>query len=709
MIYAVCLPGFLLINMLKISLRSKTELMLLSIATSLSFLLFTGLFLNTMLPAVGIQTPLARDRLMFFYIPIIFVFSGFALFRNKIDLKFFVPRISWVSIFGFFVPLCLLFLGILGAHVMNTKGSNVVTLWCIGFCVLFVAFVSIYQRFRLFVYPWAIFCISAALLLLYSLRSNHIIGWDIHLEYLVFQLTDQNKQWLLSRLHNPYNSCLSITILPTIFSSLLNINPEYIYKVIFQLLFALTPVGIYTVIKRFVGYPIIAFLSAVVFIFQTWFMLQMTSLIRQQVAFFFFSLLLLILFHHELSKRQRWGLLLILGSGMIVSHYSTAYIWVGLLGLYGIARVVFQNVVKFRFHRESVVSIPVFCFFLIGTLTWNVLLTRTTQNVSGVIGDIRQEFGKIFSLEFYKQRLDQLLFRQIDFNDPRLIQEVYNKRSEDYRTLYDDLELYDPSTYREYVPYPVKSIKIPSFSPIIEAIANRMSQLVKILVVLLFPSIGLFILFLRRHNVSIIHDYVLFGFCMLVLIGLLLFLPGMQKAYNLTRLHLQSLFFLGLPTVLGGIVLFKHLKIRFPAFAVAFSLGVFFFFTSGAVYQFAGGEAFEHLNNFGNSFDKFYVFDGEVSAARWLREHYNGRDIIYADIVANARLYSFAMIHTAIYDVFPSTIDKNAYVFASGANILRGRAFASYDIDFISYAYPLDFLNNQKNILYANPYARIYK
>ena len=63
------------------------------------------------------------------------------------------------------------------------------------------------------------FCASLALLFVASMRSWHVVGWDINAELQVFRLTEAGY-WSMSHLQDAYNACLSITLLPTIFSSL---------------------------------------------------------------------------------------------------------------------------------------------------------------------------------------------------------------------------------------------------------------------------------------------------------------------------------------------------------------------------------------------------------------------------------------------------------------------------------------------------------
>ena len=70
-------------------------------------------------------------------------------------------------------------------------------------------------------------------------------GHDIQQEYLVFQLTEFHGHWSMAYFNDPYNACLSITILPTELSRIIQVDSPYIFKLFFQMIFALCPVMAY--------------------------------------------------------------------------------------------------------------------------------------------------------------------------------------------------------------------------------------------------------------------------------------------------------------------------------------------------------------------------------------------------------------------------------------------------------------------------------
>ncbi|MDZ4246630.1 MAG: hypothetical protein U1D67_05890, partial [Dehalococcoidia bacterium] len=142
------------------------------------------------------------------------------------------------------------------------------------------------------VYPVAIFLIGVSLVLMYALRSNHIIDGDTHREYFMFLTTFENRYW--SQLgFGVLDACLSITLLPAIYQTFLNINPEFLFKLLVSSIVAIMPLVVYLMSKRYIG-SFYGFLASVFLISQITF-LQAPSFTRVSVAITFFALAILVL------------------------------------------------------------------------------------------------------------------------------------------------------------------------------------------------------------------------------------------------------------------------------------------------------------------------------------------------------------------------------------------------------------------------------
>ncbi len=54
-------------------------------------------------------------------------------------------------------------------------------------------------------------------------------------------------------------------------------------------------------------------------------------------------------------------------------------------------------------------------------------------------------------------------------------------------------------------------------------------------------------------------------------------------------------------------------------------------------------------------------------------------------------------------------MDKKAYVYSSYTNTIKKRAFVSYKGETISYNFPTEFLNQNKNKIYNNRESELFK
>ncbi len=293
---------------------------------------FGGLLLNVILPLFNIKTPLSYNNVFYsFNISLLLLFILAWLRTKQLEIKIALPKCSIIEKALYTLPVFFPILATLGAIVLNNGGSNILTLILLaaiaGYSLLLVLF---RDKIVVDLYPYALFFIGLASLFTTSLRSWYITGHDIEREFYVFQLTNTHHIWNMAFYQDPYNACLSITILPTILTHLLSIQDMYVYKVIFQILFATSPLVVFFVLRNYTK-PILAFLSAFFFISFPTFFNDMAMLNRQEIGFIFFGLVLYTMLLSELSLSRRKILFIIFGFSTIVSHYSTNFVLLALV------------------------------------------------------------------------------------------------------------------------------------------------------------------------------------------------------------------------------------------------------------------------------------------------------------------------------------------------------------------------------------------
>ena len=181
-IFLITVPGLLIMLMLKIREIGFWEYLVYTIGLSIAFLMFGGLFINWTLPLVGIDKPLSLVPLFVSFNIFLLIFWLIAFKRNKeISLKIKLLKLDGLNKLFFTIPIIFPILGIFGTNILNNQGPNYLTLIMLGGIAVYVFFIVLFRKkLNENIYPWSILMMSISLLLMYSLRSWHIIGWDIN-------------------------------------------------------------------------------------------------------------------------------------------------------------------------------------------------------------------------------------------------------------------------------------------------------------------------------------------------------------------------------------------------------------------------------------------------------------------------------------------------------------------------------------------------
>lgn len=223
-------PGLLILHILRLNKIEFIKKFVLSVGLSIAFLMFVGLFLNQLCLAIDVSKPLSTAFLVVSLTFILVILTFIAYKRNKDDfnlsdsfnIKMDIKEDQLIS--PLFFPIIFPFLAIFGTYLMNTQENNIILMIMLFLIPAYVASIAyLNKRILKVTYPVAILMISLSLLLMHGLTSNYIIGIDVHAEYSVFRLTAEDLSMNLSKYYGALSSCLSVTLLPTIYKSLVGI------------------------------------------------------------------------------------------------------------------------------------------------------------------------------------------------------------------------------------------------------------------------------------------------------------------------------------------------------------------------------------------------------------------------------------------------------------------------------------------------------
>jgi hypothetical protein len=179
-------------------------------------------------------------------------------------------------------------------------------------------------------------------------------------------------------------------------------------------------------------------------------------------------------------------------------------------------------------------------------------------------------------------------------------------------------------------------------------------------------------------------------------------LPAFSVEYGTLHFFQQSLIILALPVVIGAMMISDR-----TGTAVFFVL--FFLSLYGFIPQLTGGfYPTLNLNNAGIYYNDFYTHAEELSSRSWLLSNYNKDNLVQESYDSKAKLFTFTPIRTN-NTILPATVQKNSYVYLNYANIQTMRDTVYYGGATLNYMYPLNFLDENKDLIYSNGKSRIYK
>ncbi|MBP7412208.1 MAG: DUF2206 domain-containing protein, partial [Methanoculleus sp.] len=325
-IYLTFLPGILVLKALRLHDLGTIETALYSVGLSLAVLMITGLFANTAYPLLGYARPFSFEILFLTIVGVVQVLLYLALTRDRehagashagLEVSIPPPAAPFLALLPFFA--------IVGTYIRNEY--HMVTL--LFLLLVLIAVIGLAVGFDRLIpascYPLAVYTIALSLLYHTSLISEYIWGYDIHHELHLANNVLMPGIWDMTIPYNT-NAMLSVVMLVPTYSLICDLDPVWVFKILYPLLFALVPLGLYRAIEKQTNSKI-GFFSVFFFVSFFTFYTEMISLARQQIAELFLALTVLAMVDKSMDRGRRTFLMVTFGFAMIVSHYGLSYIY----------------------------------------------------------------------------------------------------------------------------------------------------------------------------------------------------------------------------------------------------------------------------------------------------------------------------------------------------------------------------------------------
>lgn len=393
-VFYIFIPGYLLLRLVKIKFSNFIETVLFSIGLSIVFLMITGLLLNSLSVINLLLQPLSVGSLAIVINIAITVMAVLSFFFNNesetLNLNN-LPKIKLLlSLFVF--PI----LSIIGVMLILFYNNYLLMISILIIIPIFIAFCVLNSRLSSKLsphYALILFSIVLALVLSNTLMSNYMFGDDIHGEFNTFIETKNISFWD-SQNYGHYqefsdNAMLSVTILPTILSNLLNIDPNWVFKIIIPIFYSLIVIGLYCLYRPRWGEKV-AFISVFFFVANYQFFTVILTNAKQMVGELFYVLLFLLFFSKEISSNvSKWVLFMFFFFALVVSHYSMSYMLIFLILLiWLIGKLFLKNLIK-------QINGIVVAFALSLTFFWYLFIVQGPY--IKIIGVFRRTFNSFFT------------------------------------------------------------------------------------------------------------------------------------------------------------------------------------------------------------------------------------------------------------------------------------------------------------------------
>jgi uncharacterized membrane protein len=602
-VYLTFIPGLILIKLLKLDALGTVETLLFSVGFSIAFLMLAGLVINQFGYLFGLNFPLSTLPLSLFINTLVIVGAAAAYLRQgktqqpPSDFGGFTFNPS------FLVLLLIPILSVVGVYLVNTTGNNLVLLGMIVAIAALFAIGAFYDRTPKF-YAFAILMIAIALLLHVSLISNYILpyGSDSPAEFYVFRTTQLNSQWNpvfafpADQGYGRFNAMLSITILPTVYSNILGLDPTWVFKLVYPLIFALVPLGLYFLWQPYIGKKF-AFIASFLFMAQLTFFTEMIALNRQMIAELFFVLLLILLLNKKLPTQGKFVGFVFLGFGLIFSHYALAEIFLLLI-------FVAWAVSAFYFKKPSFnLQFSMIIFFFVAMFAWYIYTSGAVvfDSFMTFTGFITSQLGDFFN----------------------------------------------PASRGQAVLTGLGLVQSPS---ILNTVSRGFAYLTEIFIV-----IGILALIRKKTHFRLERDFTVFSLIAFIILALTTVVPGLANTLSMTRFYHILLMFLA-PFCIIGIwasvqLIFKHEKKLLVSLLVVAVLVPYFLFQTNFVYEVAKTDSWSvslsgyRMTPLRLHGDDGYIESYSVYGSLWVSNHVPYQQGVVADNGFYTSLTAYGLVY----------------------------------------------------------------
>jgi uncharacterized membrane protein len=446
---------------------------------------------------------------------------------------------------------------------------------------------------------------------------------------------------------------LSITVLPTVYSNMLGMSLTWVYKIIYPLIFALVPLGLYLLWKPYIGKKF-AFFSAFLFMADMTFYTELTALNRQMIGELFFVLLLLVLLNKKIKREVKFISFAVFSVGLIFSHYALAAIFLFLIFAAWLASVYLKRP-SFNLQFSMI------AFFFVAMFGWYIFASGGVvfNSFTSIATRVVTEFGGFFDLA---------------------------SRGTGVLT----------------------GLGLAQSPSMLNTVSRAFAYLTE-----LFIAIGIAALILKKTHFRFERDYKIFSVIACALLVALIAVPGLANVLNMTRFYHILLMFLAPFCIIGMWTsvqfVFKHEKIILVSLLIVAALVPYFLFQTNFVYEVAKTESWSiplseyRMNPLQLYYDYGYIDTQNVYGAEWVSNNFPYQNnTLIADNAFDTSLIAYGLI----YPGYIGNLTSTAVVYPGEFVCL---SYLSVNYEKLVWNGTLSPVLNQTDLIYSNGGSEVYE
>jgi len=665
-----------------------------------------------------------------------------------------------------------------------TLGTTALRHWVYGALIIFFGFHSVtrlnegHGDFESIAFTFLVFFLMLSLFLNRRVYENsaltQILLFSLCLEALVavsfrgdggLNGVDINKEFanaadVLSTAHwapgdstSPYHAMLSVTVLPAIISLVTKLSLLTIFKVFYVIIGALLPGVMVTFLKRYVRPQVAIATVLILMVGSLSYLGNLPALARQIIGTAFFVAILVIIFEHSWSISRRKRFVAFLTLGLSFSHYSSAYLFAGIVLAASLAYTVsivadsiglltsgnFDRAISV--HRNRVFSLPFVLLLLVIIFAWNGGITHSSGNIQ----DVLRTFSTTNqNLNLLGTKNKNVVAGYLKGNSAS---GVFS--AADYRTavmitnygMHPDLQTRTESLTYDMVPSKIPSLSKPlgqNLATLVDLGAN-FEKLGYQLIIVNISFFGIYIFYRSRRDGLDEADslgapselrqsgkllravqrllakkrfsdslFELFGltFAGLLLAAFIRSSPFIGNVYNLDRAAFQISLVWLLPFALFFEFLCEHKRSRVIAILTLSMMATGTLFTQLGLGTLYNGTYVSKISSVNSVADATVISAEENFSARWLCQRLKNNDLLQSDSIANISLSKYPCTSQTLFNISPFVLDQNAFIFSNRANTLSGVTYDGFL--FRRFNFPLDYIKQFYEPIYTSDSTRVY-